>query len=52
MAPGTRFAPQDEYTVALASGVTYWSRSNCALGHRKSADASFRPAACSVGRGP
>lgn len=52
MAPGTRIAPQDEHTVALASGVTYWSRSKGALGHRKSAGASFRPAACGVGRGP
>ena len=52
MAPGTRFAPGDEYTVALASGVTYCSRSKCALGHRKSAGRIFSAGRLQRGTGP
>lgn len=50
MAPGTRIAPGDEYTVAPASGITYCSRSHCTLENCKSAGASPRPAACSSRR--
>jgi hypothetical protein len=50
MAPGTRIAPEDEDTVALASGDTCCSRSQGALENHESAAASQKPAACSSGR--
>ena len=50
MAPGTRIAPGDEDTVALASGITYCSRSPCVLENCKSAGAVQSPTACSSGR--
>jgi hypothetical protein len=51
MVPGTRIAPGDEDTVALASGVTYWSRSPCTLESFASTGTSHRPAGGGSGRG-
>ena len=50
MAPGTRIAPGDEDTVALASGDAHCSRSQSTLEKCKSAGACYRPAARRSGR--
>lgn len=51
MAPGTRNAPQENYTVAVASGVAYCSRSQITPTRSESAAAPDLRAVCTLEQG-